>query len=343
MPQERKLLSQKNGKAGISPKYGSGAKILKEITGFFLPDLAAAITNGSINGWVQSGFIRTFKEGVQVEQGDIGDLVGKFVGMTEITLTNQNFFLVYKKGFRSKQQKMIVLPLKYATDVETEGIVLKEVHVKFEVPHREKKKPLRFDLGLGVTRPETWLGTVEQAIRAILPIPIEEKILGGIEVGKPRSHGLYFTQKRAIVARTYLSFIWILLTFLLMVLGTFVTMAGLIGMIEGYGGSPQIFFLIGVALLSGLLLVAFSAEKRRFKKLSKLPPEGVLMDDKKNFEILYSDITRLHIKKGRIVFADKLEILTDSKKHKFSVKRKKQFGRHLRLIRFVLPEKVYVS
>lgn len=342
MAQERKLLSQKNAKAGISPKYGSGAKILKEITGVFLPDLAAAITDGAIDGWVQSGFIRTFKEEAQVEQGEIGDLVGKFVKMTEITLTNQNLFLLYKKGFRSKQQKLIVLPLRYAIEVETQGIIGKEVQVNFEVPQKGKSEPQRFNLGLGVKHPETWVGTIDQAILEILPMPTKEKILRSIEVSRRRSgqHVLCFTQKRVIVARTQMSWLLALLITISVSFGAFFLAMGLV-LAPDYPRESPIFLTIGLILTAGPISITFSLTKWRFKKLRESPPESVLTANKKNFEIPYHDITRIEMKKGRIIVPIKIKIITNSEEHEFALG-KKQLERLVRFIRSVIPDKVHI-
>lgn len=345
MPQERKLLSQKNARAGISPQYGPGTKILKEITGVFLPDLAAAVTDGAIDGLVQSGFIRTFKEGAQVEQGDIGDLVGKIAKIIEITLTNQNFFLLYKKGFRSKQHKLIVLPLRYAKDVETQGIIGKEVRVAFEVPQEGKSKPLCFDLSLRVKHPETWIGAIEQAIREILPTPLEEKVLCSIKVSRRGRHALYLTQKRVIVARTTISWLSMALVLVSAVFGLFSLLAG----IDAYMHPSEsralalTLFTIGSILVGGPLSIALSVMKRRFKKLGKSPPEDVLTANKKNFDIPYHDITRVEMKKGKIGFPHKIKIITDSEKHEFSIIGKKQLERDVGFIRSVLPDKVYVD
>ena len=71
-----------------------------------------------------------------------------------ITLTNENFYLFYTKGFRSKQKKLIVIPLKYAKDIRTQGIFRKEVFVSFEVPQKEEKKSMFFDLVLRVFFPD---------------------------------------------------------------------------------------------------------------------------------------------------------------------------------------------
>ena len=156
-----------------------------------------------------------------------------------------------------------------------------------------------------------------QAVTRITPpgeeIPAVEKVLGGIEVAKGTTYvgatyyGLYFTPKRAIVAKT--------------------------------AGVPWIWVL--VSLFIGALIRGRRA-KKRFKELSELSPESILTADKKNFGILYPDITRVEMKKG--TFRSKIEIiLTSREKHKFYILKKKEFEDYVNLIRSVLPNKTYVS
>jgi len=152
---------------------------------------------------------------------------------------------------------------------------------------------------------------------ALLPlgeeIPAVEKVLGGIEVAKGTTYvgatyyGLYFTPKRVIVAKT--------------------------------AGVPWIWVL--VSLFIGALIRGRRA-KKRFKELSELSSESILTADKKNFGILYLDITRVEMKKG--TFRSKIEIiLTSREKHKFYILKEKEFEDYVNLIRSVLPNKTYVS
>jgi hypothetical protein len=175
VPSERELLTQKFGKAGLSFKSGLGALIIKEVFGHFLGD-ASFLTDGAVDGLVENSFIKTITEEKQVVQGDVGDIANKFIGMQRITLTDQNFYLFYKKGFRSNQIKLIVLPLKYAKDVRTQGIIGKEVHIAFEVPWKEENKTVFFELDLGVFGADMWMNTIKCAISEPLLDTTEEKI-----------------------------------------------------------------------------------------------------------------------------------------------------------------------
>lgn len=149
-----------------------------------------------------------------------------------------------------------------------------------------------------------------QAVTRITPpreeIPAVEKVLGAIKVAKGANYfGLYFTTNRVIVAKT------------------------------GGGGWGWLFG--GIGTIVGAIATGKRAEKR-FKELSKLSPESILMADKKNFGIPYHDITQVEVKKHMIY------ILTRRKKHKFGMLgRKKQLDDYANLIRSILPNKTYVS
>lgn len=72
---ESKLLSAEEAKVGLYPKYGLGASILKGVTGFFLGVVPRYFTHKAIDSWTKSGFFKTLKEGTEIEQGDIKDIV----------------------------------------------------------------------------------------------------------------------------------------------------------------------------------------------------------------------------------------------------------------------------
>lgn len=141
-------------------------------------------------------------------------------------------------------------------------------------------------------------------------IPAVEKVLGGIEVAKGTTYyGLYFTPNRAIVAKT--------------------------------GGFPWLWAILLVGLLLGALIRSRRA-KKKFRELSELSSQSILMADKKNFGIPYPDITRVEMKK-RSFLRSKIDILTSREKHEFYILRKKEFEDYVNLIRSVLPNKTFVS
>jgi len=160
--EERKLLSATEAKVVLFPKYSLGASILKGVTGFFLGVVPRYFTHKAIDSWSKSGFFKTLKEGTEIDQGDIKDIVEKQVKLTELTLTNQNFFFLYEKGFMSKKQKLIVLPLEHAkTASARKG---KSVTVGYDVPQEGKDKPQHFDLTLDVKDADTWAKTINDVI-----------------------------------------------------------------------------------------------------------------------------------------------------------------------------------
>lgn len=163
-----------------------------------------------------------------------------------------------------------------------------------------------------------------QAVTRITPpgeeIPAVEKVLGGIEVVKDYRYGLYFTPNRAIVAKTGgVRWYWLLLVIIL-------------------GG-----IILGLILALIIAAIIGRRSKKKFKELSELSSESILTADKKNFGILYPDITRVEMKK-RTFLRSKIEIiLTSGEKHEFYILKKKEFEDYVNLIRSVLPNKTYVS
>jgi hypothetical protein len=337
---ERELLTQKFGKAGLSFQSGLGALIIKEVFGHFLGD-TSFLTDAAVDGLAENSFIKTITEQGEVVQGDVGDIANKFIGMQRITLTDQNFYLFYKKGSKSKKQiKLIVLPLKYAKEVRTQGIIGKEVDIAFEVPQKEENKIVFFELGLGVFLPDIWMNTIKCAIREPLLDTTEEKVLGCIDINiQRRRHGLCFTKNRVIVAKTQISDWWLLLAIPCLLLGGLIFLPLTVFAFEyGYRSNAVLFFTIFLILYLGTPMVATTFNKRKYKKLLKLAPNDLLANDKKNFEIPYSNISQVEFKKGGFGSSSKIKILTNSESYQFGIVNKKLLKYHVSLARWVLPE-----
>jgi uncharacterized protein YneR len=163
MSEEHKILSAtEEAKVALYPKYGLGASILKGVTGFFLGVVPRYFTHKAIDNWSKSGFFKTLKEGTQVEQGDIKDIIEKQVKLMELTLTNQSFFFLYEKGFMSKQQKLIVFPLEHAKTVASHKN--KSVTIGYDVPQEGKDKPQHFDLIINVKDADNWAKAIKDLI-----------------------------------------------------------------------------------------------------------------------------------------------------------------------------------
>jgi hypothetical protein len=214
--------------------------------------------------------------------------------------------------------------------------------------------------------------------------PVDEKVLRGIEVGRrglSSRLGLYFTEKRIIAARTGVSSLWLIpivvcalisLLFTLVVillftypyfvhllLETFPQELSTIGKLifDTFAGRV-VFLTISLTLLISPRMLITRTMRKKFKNLSRLPPNDILTADKKNFEIPYPEVVRIEIKKawGRGAFGtSKMRILTNEKKHEFWPIRVIGFlgyeGAYERLklkeyeefIRSILPNKTFVS
>jgi hypothetical protein len=176
--EEYELLSQASQPyAGLFPGYESGANALDNLVGHFVGDFSA-ITAGMISGFIRAGFLKTLEEKTEVKQGDVQHIVGKFAKLKEITLTNKKILLLYQKGWFSKKNKLIVIPLKYATDVRiaegkkrmvvTEkrsmGLELDSVYISFQLTEKEQDVTNCFDLALSVDKPWIWTKAIERLL-----------------------------------------------------------------------------------------------------------------------------------------------------------------------------------
>ena len=214
--------------------------------------------------------------------------------------------------------------------------------------------------------------------------PIDEKVLRGIEVGRralSSRSGLYFTEKRVIVARTGVSNLWLIpngvfalvsLLFILVVIILFIyppfvlllleifprELSTIVRVIFDTFAGRVIFLTIGLMLIISPRILLTRTMRKKFENLFRLQPKDILMADKKNFEIPYPEIARIEIKKarGRGAFGtSKIRILTNEKKHEFWFVRVIGFlgfeGAYERLklkeyedfIRSILPNRTYVS
>src|SRR6266704_5700001 len=157
--QERKVLSTANAKVGLYPKYGLGTSILKGVTRAFLGPVPRYFTERAINNWSRAGFFQTLSQEMQVEGGDVKDLLDKQVKLNELTVTSQNFLFLYEKGFISKQQKLLVLPIKNVTTVKVHK--RKSVTVSYDMPQDGGNKTQHFDLELHVNDAEDWARVID--------------------------------------------------------------------------------------------------------------------------------------------------------------------------------------
>jgi hypothetical protein len=126
---ERKLLSAVDAKAILCPEYGPGESLLS-FSRFFLGVIPRYFMTKAFIDWTKSELFAALRDDSNVEQGEITDIVDKQAKLTELTLTNRNFLLLYEKGLMSKQQKLIVFPLEHAKTVTHEG---DHVKVGYEV------------------------------------------------------------------------------------------------------------------------------------------------------------------------------------------------------------------
>lgn len=131
----------------LKPRRGRAGRFLR---GFSL------LLGGLVLRSLQTrSFLKSVGEG-EVESGDIKDITDKQVKLRELTLTNQNLLMLYRKGRIRKRDNLIAIPLKYATSVEEKGRFKKVISVGFEVLS-EREKPVYFDLTLNVKNREVWM------------------------------------------------------------------------------------------------------------------------------------------------------------------------------------------
>jgi len=165
MSEEQKIFSAEEAKVGLYPKYGIGASILKGVSGYFLGVVPKYFTHKAIDNWSRSGFLKAVREGTDIEQGEIKDIVENQVKLQELALTNQNFYFLYEKGFFSKKQKLIVFPLEHAKTVEAHKE--KSVTIGYDVPREGKEKAQHFDLIINVKAANRWAEKIKETLKNV--------------------------------------------------------------------------------------------------------------------------------------------------------------------------------
>jgi len=83
-----------------------------------------------------------------------------------------------------------------------------------------------------------------------------------------------------------------------------------------------------------------SLSKKKDTELQELPIDKILLNDKKNFEVHYSDIHKIKIKKPGLLIGAEINIITYSTNYRFYIKEKKAFDKHVNLVRSVLNDKL---
>ena len=256
-----------------------------------------------------------------------------------LKLTDQNFYLFYKKGFRRKTTKLIVVPLKYAKDAKTEGSLSKQVVVSFEVLHKEEHKTTSFDLKLSVSSPHTWANMTKCAISKPLLDTTEEKVIGCIDIFKSRTrYGLYFTKDRVIVAKSGISRLWFLLLGPMFFVAIIFFSGSIFALGAGFISGAALLLIIGILILIAPFVGFQVANNWKYKQLLKLGPDNVLGNDKKNFEIPYSQMKQAELKKGGTFSWNKLFITTNGEAYRFDIMDRKLLDYHTSLIKWLLPK-----
>jgi len=155
---EDKILSQEKAIVSLIPRRSLGGRFLR---GFSL------ILGGAILRHFQtSAFLKSFKK-EEVEVGDIKDITDKALKLRELTLTNKNLVMLYRKGRLRKKDKIIVLPLECARSIEEKGRIKKFLQIRFEVPS-EEKKPINLDLNIfNLKRREVWLNELNHIVSSL--------------------------------------------------------------------------------------------------------------------------------------------------------------------------------
>ena len=365
--EEYELLSQASQPyAGLFPGYESGANVLKNLVGRFVGDFSA-ITDGMISGLISAGFFKTLEEKAEVKQGDVQHIVGKFAKLKEITLTNKKILLLYQKGWFSKKNKLIVIPLKYATDVSiaegkkrivvTEkrriGLELDSVYISFHMTEKEQDVTKCFNLALSVDKPWIWTKAIERLL-GLDSRQEKEKTCRVVNTAPNvfNYHVLCITQKRLVSTKFFKrSYFAITIPTLIAAVGLlFIPLMAIfvtaIGGIRGWTVpmlfTDSLFLALFVPGATLFLIGYFGANflrKRRYKHLTESEPQTLLDTESKSFEIPYSEITQVKIKKKRLGRAQKVEITTQNETKTIRFAKRTELSSFRQVIQRFLPER----
>lgn len=175
---------------------------------------------------------------------------------------------------------------------------------------------------------------------------ISEKILGGLIAQKaPSRYGVFFTETRVLFGRIGsipLGFTLIVISAALGLLCALYALAE-----SGLLDSPSLITFFFMMFIPALFIFAAARiwtyfTKNKFLKFGGSPSETILAVDKKNFQIPYSDILRVEIKKGSFARMPKMIIQTTKEKYDFNLVEKHKYESQLNLVRSSLPQKTYV-
>lgn len=112
----------------------------------------------------ESGVLKHYDNGRQIEYGDIADLArGRGISTESLTLTNRNLIVSYKKGLLKKRDLTIMLSMEYAVFVQ-EKKRPKRLEMRFQMS-KEDGDLVFFDLWLtrlGDTK--VWLERLDELI-----------------------------------------------------------------------------------------------------------------------------------------------------------------------------------
>lgn len=147
------MLTQAKVNVILTPKRGVAGHLMRGLLG------------GSLLG--KAIFVTPFTKSLRqtgVEAGDVKDGMDKVLKLQELTLTNKNLILFYRKGLVSKKDKVITLPLEYAKEVQgKKRLTTRFINVNFMAP--SEGEPVEFQLRLiRLKDPDAWLRELSRII-----------------------------------------------------------------------------------------------------------------------------------------------------------------------------------
>lgn len=145
-----------------------------------------------------------------------------------------------------------------------------------------------------------------------------EEILGIINPGFGSTRTLVFTSSRIIVAKTVSSFI------------------GIAGAVVGFFVGSLLFNLLGGIVIATVLWLVFT-KLAKPKYVGHMPPDEILKNHRSNFEIPYTNIVRVDLRRGT------LTVLTAGGRKRFSIADGKIFQSNVSIVRRALPDKLATS
>ena len=159
--EEHKILSAEKPVVSLFPERTNAQFVASLLAGPILTGAVDLLTYKFDEKWTKGGLLN-LPDGTTIKQGSIKDIFKSPLRVKEVTLTNQNFLILTDKLLFDRNQRVMVLPLKYA---KSSKLHKKDLFVQFELLIKGDNQPRLFTFQISrLENADEWAAAIQNMV-----------------------------------------------------------------------------------------------------------------------------------------------------------------------------------